>query len=428
MLNFCSYRNSCFSKKEKENLYKQTLNFILNFLNDKKPDLIINTHIPHNFFEVMLAEVCEIKKINHIYVRHFGLPNIYVIQNYLYRNDNKFLSKFKNNLLDKKIFQNIYTNLFLIKNDKLNVELKNNKWQDNKLLFSCENKFFFIFIRFLIFIKNSLKIYLKSCYLLIFHGKKSSINYFFLTGERFKNINYAYLKKKTSRIFQNYINFYSDIRKFNLVSKYTQLSLEPNYKEKFIYYPLWYQPSASTYPFGGRYVDNISAIKFLSRNSKNFKIYVKEHEDTFNLSRHAWTRGSFARDEKFYEILSKIPNVRLINLLESDGNLISRSQAVATLPSKMLFSSIAKEKPVILFGSSPLSNLKNVFQVSNNYKINLDYILNNFTMLDSNKINKSLLEMSKICFFTDQMNSFNNLNLSKDNKKMSKIIMQYCSK
>jgi hypothetical protein len=431
MLSFASYNQSCFTKKENEDLYKQTLSFILFFLNNKKPDLIINMHIPHNFFEVMLAEICEIKHIDHIYLRHFGIPNIYILQNSLYKNDRSFLNKFNKKLSNKLIFKNIKKNIHFFRTDNLNIKPKNNKWQNNSLLFYYKKNFpFFYFTRFIVYLKNALKIFIKTIYLLVFYGKKKSIYYFFLQVDKIKKIKTNYLKNKTSRFFLNYVNFYSDIYKFKLIEKYRSLSVEPDYNEKFIYYPLWYQPSASSYPFARNFLDNISAIKILSNNNKNLKIYIKEHEDIFNLSRHAWVKGAHVRTENFYKALLKIPNVKLINILESDSNLISNSFAVATLPTKMLFLAIAKRKPVILFGHSPLSSLNCVFSFDNNFTIN--YLLDKIVKFNFNKIEikikKFLLQMTKICIITDAMNSFEKINVKKDYSLMAKIIMHYCIK
>ena len=33
---------------------------------------------------------------------------------------------------------------------------------------------------------------------------------------------------------------------------------------------------------------------------------MKEHEDIFNLSSHAWVKGAYARQDNVYEIISKI--------------------------------------------------------------------------------------------------------------------------
>ena len=56
MLDFHTYNEDLYTSNEKDNLFIKTLNFILNFLEEEAPDIIINLHIPHNYFEVLLAE------------------------------------------------------------------------------------------------------------------------------------------------------------------------------------------------------------------------------------------------------------------------------------------------------------------------------------------------------------------------------------
>ena len=60
-----------------------------------------------------------------------------------------------------------------------------------------------------------------------------------------------------------------------------------NLKEKYIFFPLWFQPSATTYPFAGKNIDYLNCIKKLSKSiPAHSKIYIKENPDKFNLNRN----------------------------------------------------------------------------------------------------------------------------------------------
>ena len=99
----------------------------------------------------MLAEVSEIRNIDHLFLRHFGIPNIYTVQSKLYSNspliqyylNNETFSESNLNVL------NIIKNYEEIFKKEIKVEKKNNKWQNNHLLFlNTEkkiNKLFFFF-------------------------------------------------------------------------------------------------------------------------------------------------------------------------------------------------------------------------------------------------------------------------------------------
>ena len=54
MLDFHTHNENLYTSTEKNKLFIKTLNFILNFLKEETPDIIINLHIPHNYFEVLL--------------------------------------------------------------------------------------------------------------------------------------------------------------------------------------------------------------------------------------------------------------------------------------------------------------------------------------------------------------------------------------
>ena len=62
------------------------------------------------------------------------------------------------------------------------------------------------------------------------------------------------------------INYFlqSDFKKYNLIEFYNRLSISPKLIEKYIYFPTWYQPSASTYPFGDNFIEIIDIIKLLA--------------------------------------------------------------------------------------------------------------------------------------------------------------------
>ena len=51
MIDFHSFDKGQYTENEKNNLFEKTLNLVINLLERVKPDLIINLHIPHNYFE-----------------------------------------------------------------------------------------------------------------------------------------------------------------------------------------------------------------------------------------------------------------------------------------------------------------------------------------------------------------------------------------
>ena len=51
---------------------------------------------------------------------------------------------------------------------------------------------------------------------------------------------------------------------------------------------------------------------FIEITSKNWKIFVKESPDIFNMNKHAWFKGTYTSSKNFYTKL-KIKGVELVN-------------------------------------------------------------------------------------------------------------------
>ena len=170
-------------------------------------------------------------------------------------------------------------------------------------------------------------------------------------------------------------------------------------------------------------MDNINVIKLLVKNNYDLKIYVKEHEDNFNLSRHAWVKGSYSKNIDFYEEMSKIEGLSFVDFEISDSELIDKSVAIATQPSKNALISTLRKKPVLMFGSSLLNGLDGIFNISDQRDLNvaLSKIHQEFKIDNVNQ-NKFFNILSQFSFFTDKMNSFNKDETETDYKDMLAIL------
>ena len=63
----------------------------------------------------------------------------------------------------------------------------------------------------------------------------------------------------------------------NLNHYYSLIENNLELKDKYIFFPLWFQPSSTTYPFAGRMVDYEISINMLSAAlPSNYKILIKE--------------------------------------------------------------------------------------------------------------------------------------------------------
>lgn len=185
--------------------------------------------------------------------------------------------------------------------------------------------------------------------------------------------------------------------------EYKNLEKEVDFKRKYIYFPLHYQPECNTSPVGGHFADQILAIKILaSALPVGWIIYVKENIAQWN-QRNA--QANSFRYNGYYQELAKTENVVLLAPEISSYDLIAYSQAVATISGTAGWESLARNKPVLFFGfpwyqycdgamrvKSVEDCQKAIKEVISGFKPNHQKILNYLLSLDRTTIRASHVE------------------------------------
>ena len=153
-----------------------------------------------------------------------------------------------------------------------------------------------------------------------------------------------------SKIVDPYFTPYKKLMVF-----YRRNQIAPNFEDPYIYFPLHFQPEASTSPLGRGFVDQELIIGLLSKAYLNtdVTIYVKEHP------RPPKMEGS-TRTRDFYEKILSYPNVRLIDINANSIKLIENSLAVASVSGSAVLESIIIGKHVFAFGERIFNEAKNV--------------------------------------------------------------------
>lgn len=132
---------------------------------------------------------------------------------------------------------------------------------------------------------------------------------------------------------------------------------EADFNEKYVYYPLHYQPEASTCVCAQKYEKQLYFIDSLAKSlPADTVLYVKEH---YALLGH--------RDPHFYIDLQKYPNIRLINPWESSRKLIEKSVAVATLTGTAGLEAMLLRKPVFVCGNAVYETAPGIIKVDDIY-------------------------------------------------------------
>ena len=167
----------------------------------------------------------------------------------------------------------------------------------------------------------------------------------------FKSENLSYENSKTNEFKFYYLLFQNDLKKFKLYYQYKKQVEAFDVSKKYIYFPLHYQPEATNYPYGDIFIDQANAIKMLSMHlPSEYVIYIKEHPDTFNISRKAWVRGAFNRSLDYYTDLKKIHNVKIIPMETDVTKVIDNSVAISTLTGSTGLEAVIRSKPALVFG------------------------------------------------------------------------------
>lgn len=314
-------------------IYKSHLRFWNDFILKKKISLFLSSNIPHEGFDYIIYGLLKIYGVKTIMMYTLPvIPNKVVTINYLFDLDYPLIcleeeySAFK---LDSKVVEltelrEDFRNYFDVLS---NEELSSFTRADLTNSFILK-KIYQLFLSPLTFLKG------------------------LQTLKKHYNVNIFLLFLKLSRDFVSM--FLLDIHNSLLNNYYKKLCSDPDYSGNYFYFPLNYQPEASTNPLAGNYYDLTLIAEELSfLMPEDYILYIKEHP-----------RLSPIRTKDFYKKLSKIKNIRFIDSKISPIKLVKNSKAIITTTGSVGIESIINLKPVMMFGSR-------VYQYSEGiYKIN----------------------------------------------------------
>ena len=144
--------------------------------------------------------------------------------------------------------------------------------------------------------------------------------------------------------------------RYQIIKRFFKKGL-PDFERKYVFVPLHYQPEASTLVCAAKYEKQLFLIDSLSKSiPSDTLVYVKEH---YALLGHKKIR--------FYEDLSKYPNVVLIDPWIDSHELIKKSEAVVALTSTAGFEAILYRKPVFVLGRIFYENAPGVIRLDDIY-------------------------------------------------------------
>lgn len=189
--------------------------------------------------------------------------------------------------------------------------------------------------------------------------------------KNYQIVKLLHISKKA--LIRNILNKIQYDSKYKTTSFYRAHSIVPGLDDRYIYFPLHYQPEASTSPLGGDYVEQLLAIEMLSKGTRPYgvMVYVKDHPRQVN----------FMRSIDYYSRILSLPNVRLIDYKCDTYQLIDNSLAVSVITGSAGWEGFLRLKPVIMFGHRYYKYAPSVWPVQSNVelKVALEQIITHMT-------------------------------------------------
>jgi hypothetical protein len=122
--------------------------------------------------------------------------------------------------------------------------------------------------------------------------------------------------------------------------------------EKYVLYPIHYQPEATTLVQAPMFLDQLALIQDIAKCLPiDHRLYVKEH---------LTNRGR--RPIEFYEAIRAIPSARLLGPDEDTWQLVRNASAIAVITGTMGWEGLLFGKPVITFGDVFFNILPHVYR------------------------------------------------------------------
>ena len=110
--------------------------------------------------------------------------------------------------------------------------------------------------------------------------------------------------------------------------------------ERYVLYPLHYQPEATTLVLAPYFLNQLALIEDMAKSlPAGHRLYVKEHV----ISRGRWPL-------EFHAAIRRVPGVRLLGPTENTWSLLRGAAAIAVITGTMGWEALLLDKPAITFG------------------------------------------------------------------------------
>lgn len=306
------------------------LNYFYVLLKEKSITHLICFDTPHSFVSICLYELAKILEIKIIRLEYHYLPDYSIV-----------IDEYEIPLIEKGYLEGLSKKEIL---DKLPAAVKDNLTPINSFVDSyvkAGNKEIAsndplsnlkLYSKYLVKYSTNL---IQGIFPFLF---KDEILHFTSLNEIHNRLKYRWsINKPLKRLLK--LNLY-----------YNKLAEHPDTSVPYIYLGLHMQPEKTSLPMGSEFGNQFLIIKMLSEcMPDNWKLYVKEHPNQFNLRKVA--NANF-RSTWFYDAIDDLKNVSLVRLDVPSDELIQHSKMVATITGTTGMEALTSGKPVLCFGEA----------------------------------------------------------------------------
>lgn len=314
--------NGCFSRIDREAYFHKLLIWALKFFYDEKPDALVAIEKPHSHAQYLIYRIARYQKIRVVNFKDCSLLPV----NFLQWPDGSFVEKKHNSnaILSKRFSEEI--SLYVRK--ITSVAEKGSPYAPEYIKVQQRN----------VRLVHRLTTFFRSDWLLLLKDFLSDIKLIF--GSNYQAVNpFKFLFFRRLMIKQT--------RKKNLYQQSQQSDDVFDITEKFLYFPLHFEPERTTNPDGENFHDQFKALAALKSSlPEDVTILVKEHPSQFLMS----DRGSRGRSPLFYNLIKNIKNLKIVNKDTDSLELIRNCWATATITGSVAIESALIGKPAIVFG------------------------------------------------------------------------------
>jgi hypothetical protein len=203
----------------------------------------------------------------------------------------------------------------------------------------------------------------------------------------------SHIRRNKYRVLFKKFVYYStiDIKEkniFKFIKKNEVSSIDENLN--FFYFPLHFQPEATTSLFGGIYENQLSIIQTISSTlPSNCILLVKEHPAYWKKKYSDYFHSiNEYRSIDYYRTLLNMKNVLLVDHNYDTLQLVKSALGVVTVNGSICLEALKYHKPVIIFGNHFFKYLPNVvtFENSDTLKSFYDLALSQSLHISDNQI------------------------------------------